>query len=84
MKNYLLQKPSIPESRPLFQFESGAPLARATLTSHLRSLHQQQGLDETLYASHSFRIGAATAAGTFSRTSYLANKDSWTLVLRLL
>ena len=84
MKNYLLQTPSIPESRPLFQFESGDPLTRATLTAHLRSLLQQQGLDETLYASHSFRIGAATAAGTFSRTPYLANKDSWTLVLRLL
>jgi hypothetical protein len=71
MKNYLLQTPSIPESRPLFQFESGTPLTRATLTSHLRSLLQQQGLDETLYASHSFRIGATTAAGSAGLPTWL-------------
>ena len=71
MKIYFLQTPSIPESRPLFQFESGAPLTRATLTSHLRSLLQQQGLDETLYASHSFRIGAATAAGSAGLPTWL-------------
>jgi hypothetical protein len=71
MKNYLLQTPSIPESRPLFQFESGASLTLATLISHLRSLLQQQALDETLYASHSFRIGAATAAGSAGLPTWL-------------
>ena len=64
MKTYLLQSPSVHTPRPLFAFESGAPLSRTTLTSHLRSLLQGQGLDEKRYASHSFRIGAVTAAGS--------------------
>ena len=65
MKNYLLQTPSIPESLPLFQFESGAPLTHATSTQFT------SGLDETLYASHSFRIGAATAAGSAGLPTWL-------------
>jgi hypothetical protein len=65
MKNYLLQTPSIPESLPLFQFESGAPLTHAISTQFA------SGLDETLYASHSFRIGAATAAGSAGLPTWL-------------
>lgn len=71
MKTYLLQSPSVHTPRPLFAFESGAPLTRTTLTSHLRSLLQRQGLDEKRYASHSFRIGAATAAGAAGLPSWL-------------
>ena len=71
MKTYLLQSPSVHTPHPLFAFESGAPLIRTTLTSHLRSLLQRQGLDEKRYASHSFRIGAATAAGAAGLPSWL-------------
>lgn len=71
MKNYILQSSSVQTSRPLFEFESGAPLTRTALTSHLRSLLQQQGLDETFYASHSFRIGAATTAGSVGLPTWL-------------
>jgi hypothetical protein len=71
MKTYLLQSRSVQTPRPLFEFASGAPLTRNTLTSRLRSLLQSQGLDEKLYASHSFRIGAATAAGSAGLPSWL-------------
>ncbi len=54
MKTYLLQSRSIQTPRPLFEFASGAPLTCNTLTSRLRSLLQSPGLDEKLYASHSF------------------------------
>ena len=49
-------------SHPLFQFEDGAYLTRTSLTTHLRSLLLLAGFDPELYASHSFRIGAATTA----------------------
>ena len=62
MKTYMLQ------SAPIYV---GAPLTRTALTSHLRRLLRQQGLDETLYASHSFRIGAATAAGSTGLPTWL-------------
>ena len=39
MNNYLLQTSSIPESRPLFQFESGAPVTRATLTVYIYAVY---------------------------------------------
>ncbi|XP_028406820.1 uncharacterized protein LOC114529267 [Dendronephthya gigantea] len=71
MKTYLLQSSSGQTPRPLFQFTSGVPLTRVTLTSHLRHLLQGQGLAENLYASHSFRIGAATAAGSAGLPSWL-------------
>ncbi len=41
--------------RPLFELASGAPLTHNTLTPHLHSLLQSQGLNEKLYALHSFR-----------------------------
>ena len=69
MKTYLLQSRSVQTPRPLFEFASGAPLTRNTLTS--RSLLQSQELDEKLYASHSFRFGAATAAGSAGLPSWL-------------
>ena len=71
MKTYLLQSPSEQTLHPLFKFKSGDPLTRTALTSHLRCLLQGCGLDGKLYASHSFRIGAATAAGSAGLPSWL-------------
>jgi len=53
-------------SRPLFVFDNGSYLTRTSLTSHLRSLLLAAGLDPDIYASHSFRIGAATTAAAAS------------------
>ena len=51
-----------PLSRPLFLFRNGMPLTakkfRAILRFHLKSL----GFNPSLFNTHSFRIGAATAA----------------------
>ena len=71
MKTYLLQSPSEQTLHPLFKFKSGDPLTRTALTSHLRRLLQDYGLDGKLYVSHSFRIGAATAAGSAGLPSWL-------------
>ena len=49
-------------SLPLFIFEDNTFLTRQRLTSHLRTLLQLAGFDPDAYASHSFRIGAATTA----------------------
>ena len=56
MNTYMLQSTSGTAARPLFEFTSGARPTRAALTSYLRCLLQQQGLDETLYASHSLEL----------------------------
>lgn len=39
-----------------------APLTQASLNKALRTLLSRAGLDQSQYASHSFRIGAATTA----------------------
>ena len=70
MKTCLLQSPSEQPLHPLLKFKSGDPLTRTALTSHLRRLLQCCGLDEKLYASHSFRIGAATANGSAGLPSW--------------
>lgn len=64
LRDYLLQKPYLPAQGPLFTLESGKPLTRSILTANLRSLLHLIGLKDSAYASHSFRIGAATSAGT--------------------
>lgn len=58
--NYL----AIRGNRPglLFHFRDNSPLTKTKLTSNLRRLLNQVGIDSSLYAGHSFRIGAATAA----------------------
>ena len=64
LQNYLalLQlTPSTPAS-PLFSFEDRSYLTRPRLTTALRSLLLTAGLNPDHYASHSFRIGAATSA----------------------
>ena len=47
---------------PLFQFRDRSFLTRTSLTAHLRSLLRSSGTDPATFASHSFRIGAATTA----------------------
>lgn len=47
---------------PFFRFQSGAPLSRELLVKHIREALKAKGFDESKYAGHSFRIGAATTA----------------------
>ncbi|CAH3020177.1 unnamed protein product [Porites evermanni] len=47
---------------PLYVFQSGNYLIRAKVTTIIRTLLQWLGISSELYASHSFRIGAATSA----------------------
>ena len=46
---------------PLFLFQDGRPLSRATLTSWIRQILASAGIPDN-FSSHSFRIGAATVA----------------------
>ena len=47
---------------PFYRFQSGAPLSRELLVKHVREALKAKGFDESKYAGHSFRIGAATTA----------------------
>ena len=47
---------------PFFQFADGSPLTKARFTDRIREILQETGLPQNLFAGHSFRIGAATAA----------------------
>lgn len=49
---------------PLFCFQSGAFLTRQETTTQLRSLLSSMGLPSSRFASHSFRIGAASTAAS--------------------
>ena len=46
----------------LYVFQSGNYLTRTKVTTIIRTLLQRLGISSELYASHSFRIGAATSA----------------------
>ena len=48
-----------------FRFADGSPLTKARFTDRIREILQETGLPQNLFAGHSFRIGAATAAGGF-------------------
>lgn len=52
-------------SRPgfLFLFADGRPLTKSRFIQQIREALSQLGIDSSKYAGHSFRIGAATAAG---------------------
>ena len=50
-----------PAEGPLFCFQTG-PLTRQRLNSLIRNLASRCGVDHSRYSSHSFRIGAASAA----------------------
>ena len=47
---------------PLFQLENGVPLMKTRFIVKFREALTQIGIDASKYASHSFRIGAATIA----------------------
>ena len=47
---------------PFFRFQSGVPLSRELLVRHVRAALREKGIDDSKYAGHSFRIGAATSA----------------------
>jgi integrase len=68
MQHYL-ESCRTPPSKPLFHFRNGTPLTakkfRAILHYHLKSL----GFNPSLFNTHSFRIGAATAAAKAGMSS---------------
>ena len=47
---------------PFFRFQSGTPLSQELLVKHVRLTLGELGMDVTVFAGHSFRIGAATTA----------------------
>ena len=51
-----------PGPGPLFCFESGSPLSRASMVSEVQQALTNTGLEAAGFAGHSFRIGAATTA----------------------
>ena len=71
LQDYMLQTSSRQPSLPLFQFMDGRNLTRISLTNNLRALLQVCGLDSANFASHSFRIGAATTAGAAGLPDWL-------------
>ena len=71
LQDYLLQTHGNSTSQPLFRFTDGRYLTRASLTNNLRALLHVCGLDSTNFASHSFRIGAATTAGAVGIPDWL-------------
>ena len=62
MKHYLTRRGITPG--PLFIFASGRPLTKDTLTAETRQLLSHLGCQASDYASHSYRIGAATATAS--------------------
>ena len=62
LQDYLLQTYGQGTSNPLFKFTDGRSLTRTSLTNNVRALLHVCGLDSANFASHSFRIGAATTA----------------------
>ena len=57
---YAARRP--PGPGPLFQFLTGAPLARRNLNHLIKHLARRVGVEVERYATHSFRIGAATTS----------------------
>ena len=60
MLGYLVQRGSAPG--PLFRFSDGHSLTRVRFVSCIRTALGDSGMDPSLYAGHSFRVGAATTA----------------------
>ena len=70
MQVYLSMRPYQPES-PLLSLADGTPLTRTKFVMMLRTVLSKVGLNEDLYAGHSFRIGAATTAAVAGLPDYL-------------
>ena len=62
----------------LFHFDDNPPLTKSKFTSKFRDLLIQAGIDSSLYAGHSFRIGAAsTAAAKGVEDSLIQTLGRW-------
>ena len=62
----------------LFHFNDGTPLTKSKFMQQFRQLLIQAGIDSTLYAGHSFRIGAAsTAAAKGIEDSLIQTLGRW-------
>ena len=70
MVAYLESRSPLPNSGPLFTFQSGSFFTRSRFKSETRLLLSKGGLDSSEFAGHSFRIGAATTAAK-------ANVPTW-------
>ena len=70
MKRYLKLHRHQRGKAPLFVFESGDLLTRNSLVWYLRRLLQTFRVNPSLYSSHSFRIGGATAAAAAGLPSW--------------
>ena len=57
-----LHRTRLSQSSTLFVWASGTTLCRATLSNCIKWLATSTGINEHLYSTHSFRIGAATTA----------------------
>ncbi len=74
--NYLTIRGSNPGL--LFHFQDLTPLTKSKFTAKFRNILTQAGLDSSLYAGHSFRIGAAsTAAANGVEDSLIQTLGRW-------
>ena len=71
---YFSLTPNKSLSSPVFSAGRFSPLTREILNTVIRNLLQQAGCNQSHYASHSFRIGAATTAAAAGLLSWLIQK----------
>ena len=71
MKQYLLIRTAMPKHGPLFLLLSTKPLTKQDLISETRRLLDSAGFNSSLFAGHSYRIGAATTAASAKLPSWL-------------
>ena len=69
MKGYLSLRGT--SNGPLFQYSTGSPLTKLSLTSETRQLLSLSGFNPSDYAGHSYRIGAATTAASVGLPPWL-------------
>ena len=75
MVAYFESRSPLPNSEPLFTFQSGSFLTRGRFTSETRL--SKGGLNSSKFASHSFRIGAATTAASANLPPWLIKVLGW-------
>ena len=77
MSRYLRCRPSAAANEPLFMTDAGKVMSGPWFCTRLRLLCQACGLAPDRYTSHSFRIGAATAAASKVPVSTLKALGRW-------
>ena len=83
--NYLRSRP--PGDGPLLVLQDGRPLTKSMLVGWVRKALTLAGIDQGNYASHSFRIGAATAAAAAGVPAHMIkmmgrwSSDAYTLYI---